>query len=138
MNVAEVNAANAPVVRTDADALAGVTLAKDAAAAAKKARDDARANLAALAKAAKDAKAAATAAAAAAPKPATARSFVRDLDREILTAAGQIVKNATIPAELRTEVEQLISNQLHHLASPKVDGWNVDGLPIPQRSEWMI
>ena len=137
MNVAEVNAANAPTVRTDADALAGVTLAKDAAAAAKKARDDARATLAALAKTAKDAKAAAVAAAAAAPKPPTARSFVRDLDREILTAAGRIVANADIPAELRTEVEMLIACQLHHLASPTVDGWNVDGLPVPNRSEWI-
>jgi hypothetical protein len=137
MNATEANAASAPSVRTNSDVLAGVVVAKDAADAAKKAREDARATLAALSKAAKEAKAAAVAAAAAAPKPATARSFVRDLDREILTAAGEIVKNATIPAELRSEVEMLIACQLHHLASPKVDGWNVDGLPMPNRSEWL-
>jgi hypothetical protein len=137
MNVTEVNAANAPVVRTDADALAGVTVAKEAAAAAKKTRDDARAALAKASADAKAAKAAATAAAAAAPKPATARSFVRDLDREILTAAGAIVRDAEIPDDLRAEVEMLVACQLHHLASPKTGGWNVDGLPQPNRSEWL-
>lgn len=135
-SIAEVNAATAPTVRTDAEVLSGVTVAKNAAAAAKKTRDDARAALAKASADAKAAKALATAAAAAAPKPATARSFVRDLDREILTAAGAIVKNAEIPAELRPEVEALIAAQLHHLASPKT-GWDVDGLPVPNRSEWV-
>jgi hypothetical protein len=135
-SITELNAVNAPKTRTNADATAGVEIKKAAAAAAKKARDDARD---ALAKASADAKAARDAAreaAANAPKPVTARTFVRDLDRAILEAAGKIVADADIPDELREDVEHLIANQLHHLASPKT-GWDVEGLPLPQRSEWV-
>ena len=134
--IAELNDANAPTVRTDADALAGVEVAKTAAAAAKATRDEMRA---ALGKATADAKAArdaARAAAAAAPKAVTARTFVRDLDTAILIEAGRIVAEAEIPENLRAEVENLIANQLHHLASPKV-GWPTEDLPTPNRSEWL-
>lgn len=132
----ELNAENAPVVRTDADALAGVTIAKSEAEAAKSRRDALRAELAAASKAAKDARIAAREAAAAAPKVPTARDFVRTLDAMILASAGAIVADAELPEELRAEVEMLVANQLHHLASPKT-GWNVAGLPRPQRSEWL-
>ncbi len=132
----ELNAENAPVVRTDADAIAGVTIAKSEAEAAKARRDALRAELAAASKAAKDARLAAREAANAAPKVPTARDFVRTLDAAILASAGAIVADAELPEELRAEVEMLVANQLHHLASPKT-GWDVPGLPRPQRSEWL-
>jgi hypothetical protein len=67
-------------------------------------------------------------------KAKTARDFVRELDAAILTSAGEIVAAAEVPDELRAEVEDLISNQLHHLSSP-TRGW-VGTLPVPDRSEW--
>jgi hypothetical protein len=141
MNVTEVNAANAPSVRTDADALAGVTAPADA----KTLRENARAAREAakvLARTATDAARAEREARAAAPKKATARDFVRTLDAMILEYAGKIYAAACaddmedgVPEELRAEVASLLTNQLHHLASPKT-GW-VGTLPIPTRSEWL-
>jgi hypothetical protein len=131
----EANAASAPVVRTDADVIAGVAIAKAEADAVKARRDALRQELAAATAATKAARAAARAAAAAAPKLPTARDFVRALDAAILAFAGAEFDGMEIPEELRDEVGSLLSNQLHHLASAKT-GW-VGTLPVPNRSEWL-
>jgi hypothetical protein len=142
-SITEVNETNAPTVRTDADALAGVTAPADAktlrenARAAREAAKALSSTAAAAAKAEREARAAA-------PKKATARDFVRTLDAMILTYAGSAFDLMVaadpaaadgIPEELRAEVASLLSNQLHHLASPKT-GW-VGTLPVPNRSEWV-
>src|ERR1019366_10511408 len=136
-SIAEVNAETAPVVRTNAEVIDGVTVAKAAATAAKMTRADARAALAKAAKDAKDAAAKARELAAAAPKPVTARDAVRKIDGEILAAAGEIAVRIAeeYPEEMRSEILALVSNQLHHLASPKI-GWPETSLPVPARSEW--
>jgi hypothetical protein len=64
---------------------------------------------------------------------ATIARLRREIDRAIIQAAGELV--ARVPAAHRKEVAQLISNQLHHLAT-KADGWPSDKLPAPARSDW--
>lgn len=137
MKIAEVNAETARPVRTDADALAGVTVASDAAKAAREAARTARETAKAAAKVASDAAKAAREAKAAAPKAPTAREAVRAIDTEILTVAGEIADRiaAEYPESLRAEILALVSNQLHHLAAPKT-GW-VGTLPVPTRFEWV-
>lgn len=134
--IAEVNAANDAPVRTEGDALAGVTVATDAAKNARETARAARAEASRLAKVASDAAKAARDAKANAPKPRTARDAVREIDSEILTVAGEIATRIAgeYPEEIRPEILALVANQLHHLASPK-NGW-VGTLPVPDRSEW--
>lgn len=71
--------------------------------------------------------------AAVAAKP-TARDFVRRIDLAILSYVPNLLAGADVPDELKSEVAQLIANQLHHLSSPE-RGWPTD-LPKPARSEW--
>jgi hypothetical protein len=137
-SIAELNAENAPAVRTDADALAGVTIARDE---AKIARDEARAlraEAAAKARNARDLAAKARELAAAAPKGPTVRDAVREIGREVILAAGEIAERiaAEYPEEMRDDIIATFGNQLHHLASPKTGGWPEGILPVPERSEW--
>jgi hypothetical protein len=134
--IAETNAANAPEVRTEETTLAGVV---DPAAAAKTAREAARAareTAKALAATASEAARVAREAKAAAPAAPTARDAVREIDAEILGYAGELADRIAggYPEGMRAEILSLVSNQLHHLASPKT-GW-VGSLPVPNRSEW--
>lgn len=137
--IEETNAANARPVRTDADALAGLTVAAENAKAAREAARAAREAAKTAAKTAADAAAAAREARASAPKPKTARDAVHEIDAAILIAAGEAATRIAVgyPIELRPEILALVSNQLHHLASPKLGGWPAEtGLPVPNRSEW--
>lgn len=137
-SIAELNAENAPAVRTDADALAGVTVAKTAATEARDAARKARADAAALAKNARDLAAKAREAAASAPKLPTVRDAVREIGREVILAAGEIAERIAdgYPEEMRADIVATFGNQLHHLASPKTGGWPEGILPVPDRSEW--
>jgi hypothetical protein len=67
-------------------------------------------------------------------KPLTARDYVRNVDLAIIIAAGTAV-DELVPEQFRTEVRQLVANQLHHLTTPKA-GWPSATLPTPDRSEW--
>lgn len=129
--------AKAKAQTAPAPAPADVTTAKATAA---KARDVAKTAREAAAKAAKDAKEAAAKAkeaAASAPKAKTAREYVREIDAAILEAAGEIAARIAVTCpdiEMRADILAAVSNQLHHLTTPKV-GW-VGSLPTPERSEW--
>jgi hypothetical protein len=134
--IAETNAANAREVRTEGATLEGVV---DPAAAAKTARETARAareTAKRLAAEAAEAARLAREAKASAPSAPTAREAVRKVDAEILEAAGAIAARIAegYPEGMRAEILALVSNQLHHLASPKT-GW-IGTLPVPNRSEW--
>lgn len=64
----------------------------------------------------------------------TLHDYRRELSRAVIVAAGELISQA--PREHRAELAQAISNQLHHLTTPKA-GWPKGKLPVPQRSEWM-
>lgn len=63
----------------------------------------------------------------------TFSDYRRELSRAVIVAAGELVSQA--PREHRAELAQAISNQLHHLTTPKA-GWPKGKLPVPQRNEW--
>jgi hypothetical protein len=67
-------------------------------------------------------------------KPATAADYRRAVDLAIIIAAGDLV-NDMVPEQFRSAVAAQISNQLHHLSTPKA-GWPSAVLPVPDRSDW--
>lgn len=67
-------------------------------------------------------------------RPQTARDYVRNVDLAIIIAAGELV-DEIVPEQFRSDVRQLVANQLHHLSTPKA-GWPSTVLPTPDRSEW--
>lgn len=74
---------------------------------------------------------------AAQPKPArpvTAADYRRQVDLAIIMAAGDLVEKL-VPEQHRAAVAAQVSNQLHHLTTPRA-GWPSATLPTPDRSEW--
>jgi len=123
------NTPTVPSVLSGVTVSAAETELKKARTAQATARKAANAKVEAARKALKEAREAAKNA----PKATTARDVVREADKAILEFAGQLVE-LMADRKMAAEVAQLLSNQLHHLASPSA-GW-VGSLPTPARSEW--